>query len=235
MVENHWMFEYARGLIDPQRALLCYAPPGVNVDTFRPRNEGERNGGYILSVGRFSDPRKNVLLLLEAYALLAATLQPLPRLVLAGTEGPGAGFWRRARELGLEHKISITLGSTNEDIAKLFREASCFVLPSDEEGFGLVVTEAMASGIPIVATRCGGPEDIITDGVEGYLTPRGDPGQLARRIEDIFRNADLAELMGRMGRAKAEAHFEERASGERYINVYRSLLEDRPANCPLPG
>ena len=64
----------------------------------------------------------------------------------------------------------------------MYQRAAVFALPSDDEGLGIVILEAMACGVPVVATRCGGPEDIITDGTDGFLVPRYDAGALASRL-----------------------------------------------------
>jgi glycosyltransferase involved in cell wall biosynthesis len=64
----------------------------------------------------------------------------------------------------------------------LYQEAKCFVLPSYEEGFGMVILEAMACGIPVVSTRCGGPNDIVLDGENGYLVDIGDVNAMAEKI-----------------------------------------------------
>ena len=79
---------------------------------------------------------------------------------------------------------------TREELVVLYQNASMFILASDEEGFGVVILEAMACGIPVVSTRSGGPDDIITDGDDGYLVPRDDASALARRIEELHLNGN---------------------------------------------
>jgi len=224
MVENPWMYDHVTRSTSSLKTIVRYAPPGVDTALFHPRETPAAPEPYILSVGRFSDPRKNVLLLLEAYALLAHSLASAPRLVLAGTGDPGERFWSQAAKLGVRDRIAFHLMPTSDEVAVLFRSATCFALASDEEGFGIVVAEALASGLPVVSTRSGGPEGIISDGVDGYLVARDDAAQMADRLERLLRDPVGAAAMGKMGRAKVEKRFEDRVAGNVYLDVYRELL-----------
>jgi len=202
---------------------LSLGPPGVDTSLFRPghRDSGD---GYILSVARFSDPRKNVELLFRAYALVRAALSRPPRLVLAGTTGPTQANWALARELGIAAWIDFQENPPIEELARLYRAATVFALSSDEEGFGLVLLEAMASGVALVSTRCGGPESIVTDGQTGYLTPVGDHHALAARLSELLEDGQLRRCMAYAGRRRALERFSIEVAGAPYLRVYDGLL-----------
>jgi glycosyltransferase involved in cell wall biosynthesis len=132
--------------------------------------------------------------------------------------------WRIARELTVSEWIEFHENPTVEELAKLYREAMVFALSSNEEGFGIVLIEAMASGIPIVSTRCGGPESVIAEGKTGYLTPVGNHEAMAARLKELITCPRERLRMGNAGRRVAEERFSLEASGRAYIDVYDRLL-----------
>jgi len=151
------------------------------------------HGRYLLFAGRINDPRKNVGLLLRAYAQVRAQ-HPDLKLVLAG-DTPGEPVRALVEELGIADSVVFagSLPGESDDLLRLYQGAELFVLPSMQEGLGIVVLEALACGTPVVATACGGPEGIVIDGVTGRLVHDfHDPGVMATAILDLL--ADPAQL-----------------------------------------
>lgn len=224
-VENPWMLDYARQLNQHHEVDIRYAPPGVDSRRFAPSAEPRLGGRRdILCVGRFDDPRKNVGLLLEAFARLPDALRTTSRLLLAGSARPGPEFWTRADALGLRDCVEFVALPGEEELVRLYQRAAVFALPSDEEGFGVVILEAMACGVPVVATRCGGPEGIITDGTDGFLVPRDDAGVMAMRLKTLLESLELNEAVGQRARATIEARFTEEVAGQAFLEVWDRLL-----------
>jgi glycosyltransferase involved in cell wall biosynthesis len=226
MVENDWMFNYARGATRESGNIVRHAPPGVDIDLFHPdvMRDFSNRERYILAVGRVSDPRKNVALLLKAFVRVRQTVEPPPCLLIVSPHDPGPAFWNKVNALGLQNCVSLHVNLRQRDLAQIYREAVCFVLSSDEEGFGMVVIEAMASGIPVVATRCGGPDRIITDGVDGFLVPLGDAAALGDQVAVLAGNDDLNREMGRNARKTVESRYSEEVAGRAFLEVYHNLL-----------
>jgi D-inositol-3-phosphate glycosyltransferase len=227
LVENKWMFEYASLMSSRRGSMVRYAPPGIDSAMFRPQRAEHPEpdySDYIFSVGRFDDPRKNVSLLLEAFALMKQGVQHPCRLKLAGSRDPGVAFWRRARELRVHELISFHHLPTQDELVKLYQGAMCFALSSDEEGFGLVITEAMACGIPVVATRCGGPDGIIRNEIDGYLVPLNDATAMASRLGRLLLYPEERRAMGFEARKSVEERFSYDAAGAMYLDTYRMLL-----------
>lgn len=236
-VENQWMQRTATALLGPSRVVL--APPGIDTAIFRP-GDAYRAEGPLLSVGRFADPRKNVRLLIEAYAGLRAAEPRAPRLVLAGESGPPKDELRLARDLGVEEFLEVRLAPSREELAALYREASLFVLSSDEEGLGIVILEAMASGLPVLATRCGGPEVSVIEGENGLLVPVQDASAMTMGLLGLLSDPDRRRRMGEDGRRKAENLFSLRAAGRHFLDAYARILseqahDDRAAAPGLAG
>jgi len=223
-VMNPWMLEYARALNTGRAVDLRFLPPGVNLGDFHPlADRAPGQDAYILCVARLSDPRKNIGLLLEAFAKLPESVRGNTRLVLAGSSAPPAAVWQRAGVLGIRERVTFVERPDQDALVRLYQGASVFALPSDEEGFGMVLLEAMACGVPVVSTRSGGPDGIITDGVDGYLVPLDDApalsDRLARLLQDSTRNID----MGRRARQTIEERYDERVAGEAFIDVWDRL------------
>lgn len=93
---------------------------------------------------------------------------------------------------------------TGADLARWYASADVFVFPSTTETLGNVVLEALASGLPTVVTDRGGPQDLISEGETGFITPGNDTGVMADRLEELLRDADLRKRMG--DRARESAH-----------------------------
>jgi len=109
-------------------------------------------------------------------------------------------------------------------VAERFRESDVFVFPSVNEGLAQVLLEAMASGLPVVASNYSGAEDLITDGKEGLIVPARDVDKLAEAILWCYQHRDETRAMGRAARATIENHFTLEHYNQRQIALYRSLV-----------
>jgi len=222
---NPWLMEYARGLNAGRDLPIHLVQPGVDASRFVPDRDADRlSQPYILSVGRFSDPRKQIGLLLEAYAAVAAQAATSVRLVLAGFFAPPGEFWREAERLGVRDRVRFIDSPDRSTLIALYQRAAAFALSSDEEGFGMVVLEAMACGIPVVSTASGGPDSILRDGVDGFLVPRGDAGALADRLGRLATDRALNARMGQAARDAVVARFDATRAGQPLLETYDRLL-----------
>ncbi len=111
-----------------------------------------------------------------------------------------------------------------EQLAGIYKQASVLVLPSVFEGFGMVVLEAMASGLPAIVSRTVGAADLVEEGVDGYIVPAEDSHCIAERIEGLSRDRDLLTNMSRAARAKA-LRYPWSAYRGRVVDVYREASD----------
>jgi len=135
---------------------------------------------------------------------------------------------RQATDLGLSGTVHFLGRQPHRRVLELMARAQAFVLPSWDEAFGLVYTEAMMQGTPVVACRDEGPEDFIDDGVSGYLVPARDAGALAAAIARVLEDPAAAAAVGESGRAAAAALTWER-NARRTLHVYEKALAPRAA------
>lgn len=203
----------------PLHLALC----GVDTDLFRPLEESPRD--YILCVARLSDARKNLTLLLKAYASLQSKMA-LPDLCLVG-EPPSEEAKKLLRELGIEDKVRMLGVKGPQELAVLYQNAQFFVLSSDEEGLAIVVIEAMSSGLPVICTACGGPESVVMNNQTGFLTPVGDVGAFAQAMERLLSDQTLRESMGRAARREAEEKYSLAVTGRVFLDQYDQLLSSK--------
>jgi glycosyltransferase involved in cell wall biosynthesis len=222
--------EYTLGLfseyVEPRRLQL--GPPGVDTRLFAPA-AAYASDGYVLSVGRFRDPRKNVRLLMDAYSQLKFLTPQPPRLVLVGSSGISPEDMVYAHRLGIADEICVLSDVPLSDLPDIYRGASLFVLASDEEGLGVVILEAMACGLPVISTDCGGPSTAVRHGVTGLLTPVGRAGDLAEAMQSLLVNLDLRRTMGCQARSRVEEDFALETAGRAYLDVYDQLMSNRTA------
>jgi L-malate glycosyltransferase len=145
------------------------------------------------------------------------------QLVLVG-EGPEEP---KIRELVQERKLEghVRFLGLRTDIPRLLSAADLCWLTSVSEGIPLTLIEAMAVGLPIVATRVGGVQEVIEDGKTGLLAPRGDDVALAEKVLHVVSSPLLRQQMGEWSRERAQALFSDQQMHERYDHLYREMLD----------
>ncbi len=165
----------------------------VDTDLFRPgcTTQEHNSDSYLLFTGRINDPRKNISMLFRAFARVLAEL-PDVRLVLTGDD-PNDYLLESASEAGVLSKVDFVGRQTEQQLISLYQGAEVFVLSSNQEGLGISILEAMACGVPVVATNCGGPDNIVVDGKTGFLVDLNDDYHMANNITRLLKDPQLRE------------------------------------------
>jgi glycosyltransferase involved in cell wall biosynthesis len=185
-----------------------------------PQLRGKR---IFLCVSRV-DPQKNQILLLEAFAHTAGSL-PDHHLVFIGAEVVEE-YGRRLREeiaaCGLGDRVTWIPGLAPDDPALpgAFRAAEAFVLPSAHEPFGIVILEAWAASLPVIATRVGGIPGFTTDVENILLTPSGEGEALADKLRTLAGSTDLRHALARNGFLLAESRYDWPAIARQLLELY---------------
>jgi glycosyltransferase involved in cell wall biosynthesis len=174
----------AGGLDEEQVGIL---PIPVDLESFTPAPDDEwrrtLDEPVLAFVGRADDPRKNVGLLLDALASL-----PGVRVLLVGSPPRGS----------LPERVETT--GVVEAVAPHLRRATLFVLPSLQEGFGIAAAEALAAGLPVVTTPCGGPESLVAESGGGVVLSSFSAGELATAVRALLEDTERLAEMRRRGR-----------------------------------
>jgi len=167
--------------------------------------------------GRYSDPRKQIGLLLQAVALLKAQGLPV-QLELTG-EADGGGLQPQLERLGIADRVRLHPLLSTAELARVLQSWDVFVLPSHQEGLCLAALEAMACGVPLLSTPCGGPEDLLDGGRCGVLVaPR--PETMAQAIAAVCGDRDRRDQLGQGARRWVTAHADPAAARRR---LHRAL------------
>jgi glycosyltransferase involved in cell wall biosynthesis len=177
-------------------------------------------GGPVVMVARMS-PEKDTETLLRA-AALAVRADATFRLEIAGDGACLLDLRRLTEELELAGHVHFH--GAVRDVPALLSRASLFVLPSISEGVSLTLLEAMARGLPIIATRVGGNPEVVVDGETGFLVPPRSPEILAERLLHVLHRPVLGRALGLAGRQRVEQHFDVRKMLGRYEELYQRIL-----------
>lgn len=206
---------------DPARVTVV--PDTFDADRFKAVSRAPGRALRLVSVGRLAS-EKGFDLLLDAVAMIARGGRDVS-LVLVGAGREDATLKRQAAASGLEPLVRFAGPLDGERLVDTLREADVFVSASRREGFGVAILEALATGMPVVATRCGGPEDLVGPG-DGALVMPGDVLALAEGIASV---GDRLETFDSSAIAdRAHERFSPSAVAARLLDVYASAAAGAP-------
>ena len=180
----------------------------------------------LVTVGRLQAP-KDAVTLVRALALLQ---RDTFEAVLVGDGPDRPAIEAEVRRLGLESAVEV-LGE-RDDVPQLLGTADVFVLSSHSEGLPLSILEAMAVGLPVVASNVGGVPEAVVDGETGLLVPPADPESLAAAIERLLRDPVQRRRLGDAGRTRVAEHFDLAAVQQAHLDLYRRVLATRGLPSP---
>jgi len=212
----------AQGLSTATRSRVIHN--GVDVARFAAasghdlrREHGVAEDTFLIgALGNMRDA-KDYPTLLRAAAVLAPDRRVAVAIVGEPAEPLLGELTRLRSELGLEQRVSFW-GFRN-DVPEVLAAFDALAISSVSEGFSLAAVQALAAGKPVVATRCGGPEEILTDGVDGLLVPTSSPDALAGALRRLIESPDLRTRLSAAGRMTAASRF----SVESMLDAYETL------------
>lgn len=178
-------------------------PSPVDTSVFKPV-DGVTRPGRIGFSGRLDDPRKNVALLLDAMVGLATSC-PESELQLIGHR-PGTQLEAWIAERGLQSRVALLPYVQPEELPAILAALDVFAVPSHQEGLCIAALEAMACGVPVISTRCGGPEDFVIDGHNGWLVD-ANAHAMAGAIHRVVQDRACRLQLGMQARKTIEEHY----------------------------
>jgi glycosyltransferase involved in cell wall biosynthesis len=181
---------------------------------------------YVTAVARFH-PVKDHAMLLRAFAAVAAA-RPDVDLLLAGDGPLRADLEKQAETFGITPRVRF-LG-VRPDVAAILQASDLFTLTSVSEAASLTLLEAMASGLAVVVTEVGGNPEIVRDGVEGLLVPRGDADAAAAALLQLLDDPARAAAIGSAGRQRVEERYQLQRTIDSYFALYQRVTGRLPAS-----
>lgn len=213
------------GLKNPIIPISC----GVNLDRFNPKNNGDylkkrykipKASPVILFVGRL-DKEKHIDILLKAFSKILSNIHG--KLVITGTGKEKSTLVKLAKRLRIERDVIFTGFIFDKDLPFLYRIADVFAIASIAELQSIATMEAMAAGLPIVATKVMALPELVYDGKNGFLFDEGDTETLANRILKILKNPALKKKMSQNSLKIISQHNLNKTI-ESYENIYKRLV-----------
>ncbi len=200
-------------------------PPGVDCDLFAPAADGQERDARVLYVGRVERTSrwKGLHVLVDALPRLRERV-PAARLEVVGDGDDVPHLRSRAQRLGVADAIDWVGRVEHRELPRHYQRAGVAVLPSltESESFGMTLTEAMASGCPVVGSDVGGIPFVVRDGVDGLLVPPGDAEALADALADVLTDPARAAALGAAGREAALTRWDWTLQRDRTLR----LIED---------
>jgi glycosyltransferase involved in cell wall biosynthesis len=214
--ENERRTGLAAGVCTAERSIVIRN--AVDVGAAPSRTRGGEGPVQVVSVGRLAAPKD--------FSTLVAAVAKLPagraHLRVFGDGPLRSELEAQKQALGLD--AAVEFAGEVPDARPHLEDADVFVLSSLSEGMPVSILEAMAAGLPVVASAVPGLEEVVLDGETGFLVPPGDPAALAARLGRLVNEPDLRSSFGAAGRARAEEHFSLPAWRDAHFSLYRSLL-----------
>lgn len=199
-------------------------PNGVDLARFRPNPGASAHSPVrILSIGRLI-PRKGFQHLIRAVALVRNQTNQTFSVDIVGSGPYHGALVQLTRQLGLESLVPFAGAVPYEDLHRAYQGAHIFVLPSQAEGMALVLLEAMACGLPIVATRVGGSEELVHSGENGYLVDVGDIEGVAEALVALIEDPPLRQGMGQKSLQSVQEYDWNRIA-HRHLRWYERALK----------
>lgn len=198
---------------------------GVDIEKWNRKNTKEAlkkygiEGEYVLFVGR-TTKQKGIEILLEAAGKIKSKIV----IVTAGADTKEYFEEIKARALNIKNVKFIGEMLSEDETIELYSNAKVFVCPSIYEPFGIINLEAMACGVPVVASYVGGIKEIIVDGETGFFFKPSDAEELAQKVNTILKNQALAEKMGENGRKRVVENFSWDSIAKKTIALYKELI-----------
>lgn len=176
---------------------------GIDTKEFFPAGEKRDKDKFtIICVSRVT-PRKGIRFLVQAFKLLSGRYEQV-RMVIAGDGNEKKSLEDLVMSLGLKERVEFLGVVPHENVLEHYQRADIFVLPSLNEGMSNVMLEALATGLPVVATDTGGTKELLTDGLNGLVVRMRDADDLAEKIEKLILNPELKNSMSQESRKLAE-------------------------------
>ena len=187
---------------------------------------GWNNDVFIIGITGQMTEKKGHLDLLAAFKIVAGK-NPLARLVIGGKKQEPLYSILKETILKLQMEKLVFFSDWLPDINLFFQSIDVFVLASrHEEGYGLVVSEAMVNYLPVVITKSGGAVEIVEEGKSGYIVPKEDPQTMAQKLYELSADLSLCETIGQNGRERIIQHFNLKNQAEELAVFLRNLIKN---------
>lgn len=201
---------------------MVVVPYPIKTDVFKPDNSDKKDKIIrVIFTGRYNDKRKNISLLISAFKKALEHEKNL-ELLLVG-EKPGDMVLALMEDEQLKHKIRCIERLEKDELIKACQQSDIFALPSYQEGLCISALEAMSCGLPIISTRCGGPEQYVKNGENGFLVDNDNLPQFTEALIQLVSNDEMRRKFSKNARNHIEQLYSFKIIQEKFLNVLQDL------------
>ena len=217
--------EAERILGTPQKKVTV-TPFGVDVNLFKKDENREYSDRPVIGIIKYLKPEYNIPLLIKAFAIVKDKAAVKPLLHIYGSGPLKEEFIALTKELGVFEDVTFFETIPNQEVPKALNTMDIFVNSSNVESFGVNIVEAMACELPVVATPCPGPKEVIDNGVTGVVLKDWDPDEMAEELTKLVENPALREQYGKAGREKVLREYDWNKNVETLISIYNQVANN---------
>ena len=208
---------------NPQKDVTV-TPFGVDVDLFKKDENKKQNERPVIGIIKYLKPEYNIPLLIKAFAITKDKSSVKPLLHIYGSGPLKEELVSLCNDLGIMDDVSFFETIPNQEVPKALNTMDIFVNSSNVESFGVNIVEAMACELPVVATPCPGPKEVIDNGVTGVVLKDWNHEELAEELIKLVENTALRRQYGKAGREKVLREYDWSKNVETLINVYHQVV-----------
>jgi len=226
-VENHEMLSWMRGAAQ-QGARVTLIPPGIDTELFSPSSEPWDPRRPLVSVGRLGEARKGWDRLIRAYMVLAQQVPDIPTLRIIGKGEPTPSVRKLLSDAQIACRVRIYRDPTDVELARLLASSSIFVATPYEEGLGLAALEAMACGLPVIATETAGSREYLIPGKTGFMLLQDGDSLGTQLVNGYLQTVRHGADMSQFARRFVTQHYANSHVGRKIMNLWHSVLASPP-------
>ena len=197
---------------------------GIDTNVFKPINDITREPCTIMVTASADVPMKGLAYMLRSAAELKDEVPEL-KLIILGRLKQNGNTAKLIYELGIGDLITFYSDLSSYKIAELYARATCAVVPSIYEGFGLPAGEAMACSVPVITTDGGALPEVVGD--SGLIVPARNHHAISNALRRLLQDGDLRITLGKKGMARIHKHFSWEVAAEKMVDIYRSIIKEQ--------
>ena len=207
---------------NPNRRVIV-TPFGVDVDLFRKDLNRKNNVRPVIGIIKYLKPEYNIQLLINAFAIARSQCEIKPLLHIYGSGPLKEELLAMCVELGINEDVTFFETIPNQEVPRALNTMDIFVNTSNVESFGVNIVEAMSCELPVVATPCPGPQEVIDNRITGVILSGWNPDELANELVKLIRTPELRRQYGRAGREKVLREYNWENNVNTLINIYHKV------------
>ncbi|MEA3383853.1 MAG: glycosyltransferase [Campylobacterota bacterium] len=220
--------EFCKILEDTFHLEFNYLPNVVNTEYFLQKEESLQKDFLFINIANLNK-NKNQILLIRAFAKVFSENKNV-RLSILGSGSEYKNLQSEIYALNMQEQIKLFGFAPRKQVLEELQKSDAFVLSSKYETFGVVVIEAMSCGLPVIATKCGGPESIVENDELGILVENDDLEELSKAMKDMYENR--TDYVGDKIRAHVVEKFSQKAVASKLIDIYGKVMNNSNSNNP---